>query len=40
VATVGRDLQSLAVEAAFERNDDSAVEELVRSPVPKAQMRK
>jgi NAD(P)H-nitrite reductase large subunit len=40
VATVGRDQQSLAVEAAFERNDDSAVEELVRSPVPKAQMRK
>jgi len=40
VATVGRDQQSLAVEAALERNDDSAVEELVRSPVPKAQMRK
>ena len=40
VATVGRDLQSLAVEAAFERNDDAAVEELVRTPVPKAQMRK
>ena len=40
VATVGRDQQSLAVEAAFERNDDSAVEGLVRLPVPKAQMRK
>ena len=40
VATVGRDLQSLAVEAAFERNDDAAVEELVRPPVLKARMRK
>jgi NAD(P)H-nitrite reductase large subunit len=40
VATVGRDLQSLALEAAFERNDDDAIEELVRSSVPKARMAK
>lgn len=33
VVTIGRDRQSLAVEAAFESNDDSAVEELLRSPV-------
>ncbi len=31
VVTIGRDRQSLAVEAALERNDESAVEELLRS---------
>jgi NADPH-dependent 2,4-dienoyl-CoA reductase/sulfur reductase-like enzyme len=31
VVTIGRDLQSLEVEAALERNDEAAVEELLRS---------
>jgi NADPH-dependent 2,4-dienoyl-CoA reductase/sulfur reductase-like enzyme/nitrite reductase/ring-hydroxylating ferredoxin subunit len=34
VITIGRDLQSLAVEAALERNDESAVEELLRDRIP------
>ena len=33
LVTVGRDRQSLAVEAALQRNDDAAVEELLRTAV-------
>jgi hypothetical protein len=31
VVTIGRDRQSLAIEAALERNDEPAVDELVRA---------
>jgi hypothetical protein len=34
VITLGRDLQSLAIEAALERNDEAAVEDLLRDSVP------
>jgi len=35
VVTIGRDLQSLEIEAALERADDVAVEQLLRCPTPR-----